>query len=142
MRAGDCFWLETGLDRDGRINGHLFIILLDPIGPQRLTIIVPCSTIRSPKYDATCELNPGDHPFIVERSFIRFHKAKIVAVEDIEKSIKTGRANMREPITQELLERVCAGLVKSPFTRRGVKRWYHEQTMDRLFDSLQDDGGL
>jgi hypothetical protein len=132
MRAGDCFWAETGVDSNGNIQGHLFVVLLDPVEKSRNTVTVPCSTIRSRNYDTACELMPGDHEFIVVRSYVRYHLAEIECVDDIEKKIEAKEAKMKSPIKIEILKRIRKGLIKSKYTKKRVKEWYHQQYLDNL----------
>lgn len=136
MNAGDCYWRYTGIDRDGKEKGHLFVVLLDPIDPEQLTVSVPCSTIRDSPYDGTCELEAGCHPFIGDRSYINYAFADIVSIVDIQRLVSEGKAKIHKPIGSDLLETIQRGLRDSPRTRRRVKRWFNEQTMDDLFGQI------
>ena len=132
MKAGDCYWAETGIDRDGKPQGHLYVILLGPVGKSRSTVTVTFSTIRSKHYDTACELRPGDHEFIVARSYVKYNLAEIESVDDIEKKIEEKKAKIKSPINIEILERMRKGLINSKHTKKRVKIWYCDNLLDNL----------
>jgi hypothetical protein len=69
-------------------------------------------------------LRPGDHPFIVRDSVIAYSYARIRTVEEIEVAVASSAAKLREPVSPELLTRVCNGLMDSDFTPNGVRHFY------------------
>jgi len=60
---------------------HLFVILNAPADfptyPPRSCVLVSFSTIRSGPYDATRIVPAGAHPFIKERSFVAYRRARM-----------------------------------------------------------------
>ena len=132
MNAGDCYLAETGMNRDGEILRHLFIVLLDPEGNTRNTITVPCSTLRSRSHDTTCVLNVGEHEFITGPTYVKFGLAEIECLDDIGRRIKEGRAGPKPPVGPDVLARVRQGLLKSPHTRIAVKEWFFQRMANGL----------
>lgn len=81
-------------------------------------------TTRRRKSETLVQLHPGDHPFIVHESVIAYAYARIRTVEEIEVAIATGTAKLREPMSPELLGRICNGLIDSDFTPNGIRHFY------------------
>jgi hypothetical protein len=75
---------------------------------------------------------PGDHPFIVHDSVIAYSYARIRTVEEIEIAVASGAARLREPVSPELLKRVCDGLIESDFTPNGIRNFYKSLQNDTL----------
>ena len=124
LEAGDCFLIETNYSEDGSIVAHLHIILLPPEEHTKNTIIVQINTLRSQKQDKTMILNPGDHEFIVNPSFVNYNRARILSITSIEAMIEQGIAKIKPPISQEILEKIIDGLRKSDHTPREVLTMY------------------
>lgn len=100
---------------------HFCIILTNPrrIRPHQ-TLYVPVITMH-PKYDSTCILNVGDHPFITHESCVDYARAQ---VQNAAHMLKLGIP--KEPLIEPELERVCNGIVQSPFSPPFVKSFYIE----------------
>ena len=100
---------------------HLCIILNDPpdANPQQV-LYVPVITARK-KSDATCILEVGDHEFIVHKSCVHYANAQVRTVQQL-----TDRGSLKEPLRDDVLERVCAGVFDSPHTRPWVRKFYEE----------------
>ena len=81
-------------------------------------------TTKRQRSETLVELHSGDHPFIVHDSVIAYSYARIRTVEEIEVAVASGVARFREPVSPEILERVCNGLVESDFTPNGIRHFY------------------
>jgi len=70
MRLGDSFLMPT----PGHSFDHLWIIVSDPQAHEGCFVIVNLTTdaLRAGK---ECELNPGDHRFINQKSYVNFADA-------------------------------------------------------------------
>ena len=100
---------------------HLCIILNDPPDedpPQFL--YVPVITARK-KYDATCILKVGDHEFIVHKSCVHYARSQVRTVQQL-----TNRGALKEPLRDDVLERVCVGIFDSPHTPPWVRKFYDD----------------
>jgi mRNA-degrading endonuclease toxin of MazEF toxin-antitoxin module len=117
LNRGDTFL--TGDEQEDTL--HLWIILTPPSEGEVVTVSV---TTRRRRSETLVELHPGDHPFIVHDSVIAYSYARIRTVEEIEAAVASGAARLREPVSPEVLERVCKGLVESDFTPNGIRHFY------------------
>lgn len=117
LNRGDTFL--TGDEQDDTL--HLWIVLTPPCEGEVVTVSVTTKRRRS---ETLVELHPGDHPFIVHDSVIAYSYARIRTVEEIEVAVASGAAKLREPVSPELLRRVCNGLLDSDFTPNGIRHFY------------------
>ncbi len=132
LGAGDCFWIETNNSEDGTIEGHLHVIILDPEEHTHNTIVIPIDTFRSKKQDQTTILNPGDHEFVISRSFLNYNRARIHSIIAIENLIKEGNAKLKPHMKPDILDRIRDGLRKSDHTPHEVLTMYGFYIMRRI----------
>ena len=98
---------------------HLCIVLTDPPGADpRQVLYVPVITVRK-KYDSTCVLEVGDHEFIAHKSCVHYAMADVRTVQQL-----ANRGSLREPLRDDVLERVCRGIFDSPHSRPWVREFY------------------
>ena len=64
LGQGYCLLIETNVDKDGLIQAHLFVVVLEPREHTNATIIVNIETLRSRKQDQTTILRAGEHESI------------------------------------------------------------------------------
>jgi hypothetical protein len=119
LNRGDTFL--TGDEQEDTL--HLWIILTPPSEGEVVTASV---TTKRRNSERLVELHPGDHPFIVHDSVIAYSYTRIRTVEEIEIALASGAAKIREPVTPELLRRICSGLLDSDFTPNGVRSFYKD----------------
>lgn len=104
---------------------HLFILLNDPSGTEKLVLMVSISTVYPDKYhDPTCILEPGDHPFINCKSFVMYSKARIESVKTLEAGVKQNLLIPKEPMALEVFARICQGVLDSKRTPAELKRFF------------------
>jgi hypothetical protein len=123
LNRGDTFL--TGDEQEDTL--HLWIVLTPPSEGEVVTVSVTTKRRRS---ETLVELHPGDHPFIVHDSVIAYSYARIRTVEEIEIAVASGAASLREPVSPEVLERICKGLVESDFTPSGIRHFYKSLQRD------------
>ena len=121
VSAGDTF-----LGHAGQLQiqtAHLWIVVhVDNSGLDTSAIAVMVNvTSWTGHGDGACILNPGDHSFINQRSYIYYRQALEVSVTDIEQLVMKQQMQKRVPVSQELLARVRQGLHASKFTPRRLK---------------------
>lgn len=124
--AGDCFLLETNIDKGGKRKAHLFIIILSIHSDTEKTIIVHVQSIRSQKDDQTTILKAGDHDFITHDSYINYRMAQLVSKNSLLKTFSEHKFKAKSPMKKEIFERICNGILKSPFTPNEVKELYED----------------
>jgi hypothetical protein len=117
LNRGDTFL--TGDEQDDTL--HLWIVLTSPSEGEVVTVSVTTKRRRS---ECLVELHAGDHPFIIHDSVVAYSYARIRTVEEIELADASGAAKLREPVSRDLLERVCNGLLDSEFTPNGIRHFY------------------
>jgi len=133
LNPGDCLLIETYTDEDGNVISHLFIIVLEAQDYTNNTIIVNLSSYdRGAKHDNTTILNAGDHDFIIRESYIVYRKARIRSMNELEELINSGKAQLREPLEENVFQKVCEGILKSSFTPSEVKEMYRENLFNKL----------
>jgi len=132
LKPGDCLLIETNRDGFGEIQSHLYVIILEPQGQTRSTIIVNITTLNSKKQDQTIILEPGDHDFIVNHSYVHYGRAEIVPIDHLEVLVGSGEAKQYPPLKEELFQRVCSGILKSPHTPFGVQDLYHDYLYSKM----------
>jgi len=104
---------------------HLYILLTDPSGSPKSTLIVNLTSHRA-GCDETVVLTDG-HSFIKRRTVVNYAEAKIVSEEKLLYKIKdtSDQTNVHHesPCSAELLKRLREGLKKSPFTAPKVLQY-------------------
>lgn len=111
MNAGDTF-------RYGQ--GHLFIVISDPSLDSENVVFVNMSTDRGG--DQSCVLMPGDHPFVLHRTLIRYDKARIETNRTLEWLIASGAASRQDPLCPDVLEKVRRGAATTDAIPLGCKQ--------------------
>jgi len=122
IHCGGTFFLGApGFGNDPK--GHLWVVVTEPAGPRGECLIVSISTLRS-AHDQTVPLQRGDHPFIHRPSYVCYRMTRIVRVTELELLVQNGQAEVREPITGELLRLIQDGILASEWTPRKCQRFY------------------
>lgn len=117
LSCGDTFYTQDSEDDEP----HLQVIITSPEEGEVIT--VPVTTKRRHS-EPLVQLAIGDHQFIKWQSVISYAWARIRAVDEIEESLKCGKAKAREPVSAELLKRIRMGLKDSDFTPNGVRHYF------------------
>lgn len=103
---------------------HLFIVLTEPLGDPPEVLLVSLSSVStSYQHDCSCELHPGDHSFITHPSFIRFDLARIEPAQKLIDGVDQQVFSVREPISEEVYQRICTGLRQSAGSSLRVKNF-------------------
>ena len=128
--APACLLIPSGPFSDP-FRKHLFAILTCPHQlpdeEGKSVLLVSFSTVH-PRCDRTCVLTSTDHPFFKRESFAVYHKAIIEKTEKLFNEVRDGRFIEREPFSQDVLERVCQGLLASPATPPRILKFYRDAT--------------
>ena len=97
-------------------NFHMCVVLSDPEkSPARQVLYVPIITCRK-KYDATCILNVGDHPFVKHKSCIHY---EAIGQRPERFLLRVGK--LSTPLEADVLRRVLEGVMCSPHSKPWVK---------------------
>lgn len=74
-------------------------------------------------HDDTCEVQPGEHPFVTRPSFAVYRSAVVERAERLTKMVDGWVYKAHEDASNELTERIYAGIMASRFTPNHVKAY-------------------
>ncbi|MGM0832251.1 MAG: hypothetical protein ACQEUK_05385 [Pseudomonadota bacterium] len=117
----------TLLILSGPVN-HLHIIMNDPVYyPERDyygVLLVNISSVRpGRRYDRTCLIEAGEHPFIRHQSYVVYGDAVVKSADDISQFVSTGEFSARDPVDEINYQRVLEGFDRSPKVAPKIKRF-------------------
>ncbi|WP_315747873.1 MULTISPECIES: hypothetical protein [unclassified Bradyrhizobium] len=88
--------------------------------------LVPICTIRT-KFDATCQVAPGEHDFADAKSYAAYYHICQFKSSVLEEQIQKKIIRTNAPVSAELLKRICDGVLASRHTPPIEKKYYQEQ---------------
>ena len=112
----------------GNEGDHLYILLNDPrpfegYGKNPCVVLVNVSSLREGvPHDATCVLEAGAHPFVSRRSFVFYRNARIEQEGHILQLTQQGLFKPHDHMPADVFQKIKAGLLESPHTKREFKR--------------------
>lgn len=117
VHAGSTLLIPSGPQGD-----HLFFCVLEPkvLTRKDCVLLVPLCSVRA-KFDSSCIVEVGEHPFVSHKSFIDYRHARVDAVEDIERKLLSKYFKRGDPADQALLTRIQQGLQLSSRVQRHIK---------------------
>jgi hypothetical protein len=108
---------------------HLNIIITNPDDDNNV-LVVPVCTCREKDgkpflgQDLSCLLPAGCHPFIKEKSYIRYHHAKVMNLIDIFNGLNKGKLKRQEDIDIHFVQDMQRGAEESPFLPEKLKMFF------------------
>lgn len=121
MDAGETFRRPGG--------GHLWIVISEPQQNRQCIAVVNITSVRkNVRYDSSCILHVGDHPFIQHESYVLYQESRVESDRALEKKVAGGGYNIEGCVTEEIL-----GLI-----REGA--FISEDTPIRVLQILKDQG--
>jgi hypothetical protein len=121
VNAGDTFFLVDPYN-------HLYIVCSDPAIDPDHVVLVNFTTFK-PKEEDCCIVKPGEHPFIRQRSCIRYKDARAPSVNELEVLVEKSLMSPREPVSEDLLARIRSGASKSEYLPEEFRRILEEQSL-------------
>jgi hypothetical protein len=121
---------KTFLAPSGSSGSHLFFVILGPIkvpgyGNDPQFISVNATTIREGiPYDDACILNPGEHPFIKQKSYISYRHTRIDPLPHLENLKRNAVWAPNTDCNPELLQKIINGARISRLIPREFKRMF------------------
>lgn len=113
----------TLLIPSGPVGNHLFGIVSDAC-PQGQQILLSFSTVREGRYhDPTCLVSVGEHPFIVDPSWIVYRDARIEQTAKLTRMVESGYYQTNDVLDEDLAARMFGGVGISDHTPRYVIRY-------------------
>ncbi len=111
MNAGDCF-INVKTDRH---RSHCWVIISDPDQDRDEVVIVNFTSWTDRRVDASCMIQPGEHPFVTKQTCINYREARLTSIDTIAQGIK-GRVLLPiQAASPELLHRIRQGAYQSDF---------------------------
>ena len=116
-KPGECLLIDSG-----PVGKHLFVIVLEKkVANQHQVISVPVCTARKLSFDNACIIQPGEHPFVKNESFVEYRNAREDCADDLVKRVQQQLFTLQGQVTPDLLNKIKNGLAKSIFAPRHIK---------------------
>ncbi|PIQ40824.1 MAG: hypothetical protein COW58_03775 [Thalassolituus sp. CG17_big_fil_post_rev_8_21_14_2_50_53_8] len=119
-------YIASGPDGDDE-KKHLFVIITAPVSKKDDDILmVNFSTVYDgAHYDEACIVEPGEHKFIKQKSFVYYKFARIESAKDIEKLINNKSISVhQESISDDLFNKITSGLLTSDEVSQDILDFY------------------
>lgn len=101
---------------------HLFIVCTDQCD-HGYHVLVSVTGWTNHLCDGTCRLGAGDHPFLYKDSYVFYRKARVEESSVIAKGIESGHFELKDPMSDDWVKKIMAGLCASDHTPRKVKKY-------------------
>lgn len=102
---------------------HLWIVITTP-DENGKAVCVNISSLRAAFCDKTVIITPGEHPFIVKDSVVRYADAGVLNLKEVHKALE-GNLDIvcvkKDPCSRILLRKIQDGLLKSPHGTRDIQ---------------------
>ena len=105
---------------------HLFVILTDPCSAG-MNLIVPICSAEG-KFDPTCIVGNGDHPFLTKKSYVKYYRLNTFASATLIEQERKKVISYRGMMDEKVFALICAGVGKSPDSAPIYRRYFAEQT--------------
>ncbi len=102
---------------------HLFAIMNNPCQDGLCLLLMVTSIKEGRKYDETCVLGQGDHPFIKHASCIVYRLAYTPRATHIGNTVNKGLFIKKEDWLASIFNKIAAGLYNSDQTPRGMAKY-------------------
>ena len=105
---------------------HLHFILTDRCS-HGMHLLGSVASIRRGKFhDPTVIIEPGDHPFITQRSYVIYRRFLVQKAAHLTTCVDGMVYQKHDPISEDLWERICDGIEDSEFTPGFVLDYWDE----------------
>jgi hypothetical protein len=105
---------------------HLFVICTDECDNGNF-LIAPLCTWTNSYCDPTCILQPHEHQFIKQKSYVLYRKCRLISRTDIERGIEQSTITPKEDLNAQTFLKVRNGITKSPATPNKLKTYMRTQ---------------
>jgi hypothetical protein len=92
----------------GTPDDHLWMIISEVSGDSDQVFVVNFSS-WSRRHDQSCIVNAGDHPFVHHRTIENYPEAELTSVGKLRRLLSVGALELRQPLSEALLNRIRAG---------------------------------
>lgn len=103
---------------------HLWIILTDPC-PMNAHLLVNVTTVHEGHFhDPACVLKAGDHRRIKHPSWMEYRRCRVELTSALEKGHAAWYYHADEPVSDDVLKRICDGLLNSEHTPGRIRNYF------------------
>ena len=114
--------IPSGSGDDGK---HLYVVLTNPCDAGQC-LLVSWSRIKENRFfDPACRLEPGEHEFITQPTFVEYRLSRILSCDHIIKCVAGWYFTPKDDVSDEVCDRMRAGLEASEFTSRRVLVYFN-----------------
>jgi hypothetical protein len=104
----------------------MYVVLFDCDPFNKKTIIVQVNTIRSAAFDNTTRLEPGDHKFVADPSFINYKWSEIITQATFDGWCEQGNARFfDDKFSEAMFNRIFTGVARSGHKLPHIWTEYH-----------------
>lgn len=112
---------DTLLIPTGPSGDHLFVITTDAC-PGGLHVLANFTKVAPGRFvDSACLLSAGEHPFIVQDSYVLYRSAIIQPGTRLSNMVDGWVYRVGQPATEDLTDKILAGFGVSKFTPKFIK---------------------
>ena len=129
MAKGQSVLIETGKTPEGE-KYHLYVVITNPDAESNVLLVPICTYHEDtasnpyPGQDDSCILSAGCHKFIKRKSYVKFHKSKIMNIFDIFNGIHKGKLIQKDDFDPEIIKDIQQGAEKSKFIPQKFKYFF------------------
>ena len=113
--------MPSGPDPDGH---HLHIITTAPCDQNQVLLTTLCSVKEGRVHDKACLVEAGEHEFAKKLSFIEYRLSSLLHCDKIAKFVDGWYFTPKTEVSDELFERIRAGILTSDFTPRFIQTYF------------------
>ena len=115
VQQRDAFLVPSGPASDPN-SFHLFLVLTDPAKSDKILLANASTVYPKVAHDTSCYLQIGDHPFVINQSYIVYAKARIISKAKFCSMIASSQViHKPPPISIAVLSKIDVGFQTSPF---------------------------
>jgi hypothetical protein len=112
------FLIPSGPDK------HLYVVITESDDSGMYVLANITSIDPAISHDKSCCVASGEHPFVKHDSYVAYEFAMVRHGALVDKQVQLGVYIQKENASDALVEKMRAGLKKSPFAKRGLKDDY------------------
>lgn len=127
-KRGDTLLIQSG-PADDPERKHLHGIVTDRCG-EELHMVVCVESVGEAWSDQSCLIQIGEHPFINKLSWVNYSRSKCWKASRLTAFVDGWVFRQKEELSPELLGKICAGVLKSNHTPRGLKKYFTDQNTE------------
>jgi hypothetical protein len=107
-------------------NAHLWIVISDP-NAHSGNFVIANLTSDSRRAGTECELNKGEHPWVIKQSFVNFGDAReVTPVEEAKMIVFVGTRDVRQhsPLDPAVLQKIVTAAKSSRALALNLKKYF------------------